>query len=161
MEGSDCDPSNECCPNPCPLLLNLKRGLFTPQDLFSTILKLGSTANPKPTLRAQIPPGAGLRIVSEKTFTPLLICLQLGERQVFLSTRSIQSSIHIRVQLRGEFGLRAHFSGLNKAKVNGIWIWATARQLLALSSKTRNHGQTSLQLGGHVCAGMLNLGMRT
>jgi hypothetical protein len=44
-----------CCRNLCPFFRNLKRGLFSPQSLFSTILTLGFTANPKLALRAQSP----------------------------------------------------------------------------------------------------------
>ncbi len=44
------------CPNPFSRLLSDESGkgaLFAARNLFSTILKLGSTANPKLALRAQ------------------------------------------------------------------------------------------------------------
>jgi hypothetical protein len=42
-----------CCPNPSSMFGHRKRALFVAQNLFSTILQLGFTANPKLALRAQ------------------------------------------------------------------------------------------------------------
>ena len=79
-----------CWPNPCPLVRDRKGALRFSKSLFdnsSARLHCKSKTRPPGSDSWICPRSASLRIVSEKIFTPSLICPQLGGDQVCLSTR--------------------------------------------------------------------------